>query len=138
MDHLQSILKRSFVSGNFLKNRSISTGATSPTKYKRADYKYEGYRTHNSVGFYTKKLCRTNIDHVVSIKDANASGAHAWNAKTKQLFSNDKKNHVESCVSVNSSKGASTPKEFLQKSSDRIGLDWIGLDWIGLQDSDFL
>ena len=66
------------------------------------------------IGFYTKKKCNTNIDHVVSLKDAYDSGARFWKKSLKKKFANDKNNHVASCSRVNSSKGSSTPKDFLR------------------------
>ena len=68
--------------------------------------------------------CNTNIDHVVSLKDAHVSGAGFWNNSLKVQFANDKDNHVPSCLKVNSSKGASTPLDFLRKSSDGKGMEY--------------
>ena len=36
--------------------------------------------------------CDTNIDHVVSLKDAHDSGAEFWNNSLKVQFANDKDN----------------------------------------------
>jgi hypothetical protein len=65
-----------------------------------------------------------NIDHVVSLKDAHDSGAGFWINSLKKQFANDKTNHVPSCSKVNSSKGASTPLDFLRKSSDGKGMEY--------------
>ena len=93
-------------------------------KYNRKSFKYKSYPTNTNIGFYTKKRCETNIDHVVSLKDAYNSGAKNWNNSLKNKFANDKSNHVPSCRRVNSSKGSSTPTEFLRKSSDGKGMDY--------------
>ena len=45
--------------------------------YDRDLYGYESYPTHTKSGFYTGRSCDTNIDHVVSLKDAHESGAEA-------------------------------------------------------------
>ena len=92
--------------------------------YKRSSFKFNSYSTNTNVGFYTGKTCKTNIDHVVSLKDAFESGAYNWRAPLKKKFSNDKENHVVTCKKVNSSKGSATPKEFLRRSRDKNGLDY--------------
>ena len=51
-------------------------------------------------------------------------GASYWDNNLKQKFANDKLNHVPSCSRVNSSKGASVPKDFLRKSRDGRGLEY--------------
>ena len=93
-------------------------------KYRRSSFKFNSYSTNTDVGFYTGKYCKTNIDHVVSLKDAFDSGAYMWDSKKKENFANDKKNHVPSCYKINSSKGSTTPKGFLRRSSDKKGLDY--------------
>ena len=93
-------------------------------RYDRSLFHYKSYSTNSKIGFYTKKYCKTNIDHVVSLKDAYDSGANKWNNNLKKKFANDKENHVPSCYRINSSKGSSTPKVFLRKSSDNKGLDY--------------
>jgi len=93
-------------------------------KYNRKSFEYKSYPTDTDIGFYTRIKCDTNIDHVVSLKDAHASGASYWDNNLKEKFANDKLNHVPSCSRVNSSKGASVPKDFLRKSRDDIGLEY--------------
>ena len=93
-------------------------------KYDRKSFQYRSYATKSNIGYYTRKICNTNIDHVVSLKDAHDSGAGHWNKSLKQQFANDKLNHVASCPRVNSSKGASVPKDFLIKSRDGKGLEY--------------
>lgn len=92
--------------------------------YERDLYGYESYPANSSKGFYTGQTCDTNIDHVVSLKDAHESGAGRWTITERLTFSNDRLNHVPSCSRVNSSKGSSTPREFFRKSSDGRGLDY--------------
>ena len=93
-------------------------------KYQRSQFGYQSYFINSKVGFYTGKTCDTNIDHVVSLKDAYQSGANKWDFNMRKQFSNDKSNHVPACRRVNSSKGSSTPKHFLRRSNDGIGLDY--------------
>ena len=97
---------------------------TSSEKYNRKSFKYKSYPPDTDIGFYTLSRCDTNIDHVVSLKDAHDSGAYIWNNSLKEKFANDKSNHVPSCSRVNSSKGASTPLYFLKKSSDGRGMEY--------------
>ena len=92
--------------------------------YSRELYAYESYLSKTSIGFYTGKNCTTNIDHVVSLKDAHESGAFAWEPKTKGAFANDKFNHVPACSRINSSKGSSAPRDFLRKSADGKGMEY--------------
>jgi len=96
----------------------------SSKKYNRKLFQYKSYSPDTDIGFYTLSKCDTNIDHVVSLKDAHDSGAGIWNNSLKEKFANDKSNHVPSCSRVNSSKGAATPLNFLRKSSDGRGLEY--------------
>ena len=100
-----------------------------PSPYTRAAFGYRSYTTSTDVGFYTKRTCKTNIDHVVSLKDAHQSGASSWSNEDKSAFANDRTNHVPSCARVNSSKGASTPTDFLRKSRDGKGMDYEIVDF---------
>lgn len=93
-------------------------------KYNRKLFQYKSYPPNTDTGFYTLSRCDTNIDHVVSLKDAHDSGAGFWNNSLKEKFANDKVNHVSSCSKVNSSKGASTPLDFLRKSNDGKGMEY--------------
>ena len=97
---------------------------SAPVEYDRRDYGYRSYASRSNIGFYTGQACDTNIDHVVSLKDAHDSGAWLWPYEDKANFANDRVNHVPSCVKVNSLKGSSTPFEFLRKASDGNGLDY--------------
>ena len=42
-------------------------------KYNRKSFQYKPYPTDTNIGFYTLTRCDTNIDHVVSLKDAHDS-----------------------------------------------------------------
>ena len=93
-------------------------------KYNRNSFHFHSYPTKTDIGYYTKKHCKTNIDHVVSLKDAFDSGAFNWTLEQRKDFANDKENHVPSCYRINSSKGSTTPKDFLRRSNDKKGLDY--------------
>ena len=93
-------------------------------KYNRKSFGYKSYKTSSKIGFYTGEKCDTNIDHVVSLKDAHISGAKKWTSKLKNRFANDKQNHVFSCIKINSSKGSYTPDVFLRRGSDGKGLEY--------------
>ena len=99
-------------------------GCSQEIDYSRDDFGYQSYSTATDIGFYSKKTCKTNIDHVVSLKDAHHSGASSWSNEKKSAFANDRTNHVPSCARVNSSRGASTPSDFLRKSRDGKGMDY--------------
>ena len=93
--------------------------------YSRSDFSYQSYKPNTSIGFYTGQTCSAiDIDHVVSLKDAYDSGGATWSLSKKESFANDKANHVPPCASVNRSKGASVPSEFLRKSNDGKGLEY--------------
>jgi len=92
--------------------------------YDRDLYGFESYPTYAKSGFYTGRSCDTNIDHVVSLKDAHESGASRWTLAERGAFSNYRLNHVPSCKRINSSKGSSTPSDFLRKSSDGRGMEY--------------
>ena len=92
--------------------------------YDRSLYGYKSYPTKIDRGFYTGKKCKTNVDHVVSLKDAHLSGAGRWTRSKRVIFANDRSNHVPTCIRVNSSKGSSTPRDFFRKSSDGKGMEY--------------
>jgi hypothetical protein len=93
--------------------------------YNRSDFNYKSYKPNTSIGFYTGRTCfAIDIDHVVSLKDAYDTGGASWSLSKKQSFANDRANHVPSCASINRSKGASTPSDFLRKSNDGKGLEY--------------
>ena len=93
--------------------------------HKRSEFNYQSYKPSATVGFYTGQACLdVEIDHVVSLRDAYYSGGASWSHDQKRSFANDKDTHRPSCASINRSKGASIPSEFLRKSRDRKGLDY--------------
>jgi hypothetical protein len=99
--------------------------AGSAEGYNRTDFNYQSYKPSTSIGFYTNQSCDLiNIDHIVSLKDAYDSGAAPWSAPEKEVFANDRSNHVPSCGRVNSSKGSAGPKDFLRRSNDGQGLEY--------------
>lgn len=103
----------------------ISQSTYAEDGYSRSDFSYKSYKPKTSVGFYTGQTCSAiDIDHVVSLKDAYDTGGASWSLSKKQAFANDRANHVPACASVNRSKGASTPSEFLRKSNDGKGLEY--------------
>ena len=53
-------------------------------KYSRNAFHFHSYSTNTNIGYYTKKYCKTNIDHVVSLKDAFDSGAFNWTLEQKK------------------------------------------------------
>lgn len=113
--------------GDYHCHRSQSKPVTkvTSTKFIRSDYGFDSYKASTNIGFYTEDTCDSvHIDHVVSLKDAHVSGAMYWSNSLKEDFANDRENHRPACGSVNISKSASTPSEFLRKSQDGRGLDY--------------
>ena len=103
----------------------VATSSLAQDSYNRNSFSYKSYKPNTSIGFYTNQSCNfINVDHVVSLKDAYDSGAASWSASEKEVFANDKSNHVPSCVRVNSSKGSAGPKDFLRRSNDGRGLEY--------------
>ena len=104
---------------------SLITSAVVAGSCNRIDFNYQSYKPSTSIGFYTNQTCDfINIDHIVSFKDAYDSGAASWEASKKEVFANDRSNHVPSCGRVNSSKGSARPKDFLRRSNDGKGLEY--------------
>jgi hypothetical protein len=94
-------------------------------KYDRSEFGYKSYPSYTQIGFYTNEKCEDiDIDHVVSLRDAFDSGAYKWTTSKKEVFANDRFNHVPACSFVNRSKGASLPTDFLRKSQDGKGRDY--------------
>ena len=113
------------VASYFLLLQLVTTTASAQNLYSRSDFSYQSYKPNTSIGFYTGQTCSAiDIDHVVSLKDAYDSGGATWSLSKKESFANDKANHVPPCASVNRSKGASVPSEFLRKSNDGKGLEY--------------
>ena len=92
--------------------------------YDRELYGHRSHPTSQSRGFFTGQSFKTNIDHVVSLKDVHQSGADRWIITKPINFANDRANHVPTCRRVNSSQGSSTPSDFFRKSSDGRGMEY--------------
>lgn len=107
------------------KNSKIQKFQAPNVQFDRALYFFKSYPLATKKGFYTGLDCKTNIDHVVSLRDAHESGGFMWSSKLREEFANDRLNHVAACSEINSSKGASTPSDFIRKSNDGKGLDYI-------------
>ena len=97
---------------------------SSVMRYDRDLYEYDSYQTNVTKGFYTERECKTSIDHIVSLRDAHQSGGGSWEHSQRKDFANDRINHVPSCARINSSKGASLPKDFIRKSNDGRGMEY--------------
>jgi hypothetical protein len=94
-------------------------------KYDRSEFGYKSYPGDTQIGFYTNEKCEDiDIDHVVSLRDAFDSGAYKWSKSEKEVFANDRFNHLPACSYVNRSKGASLPTDFLRKSQDGKARDY--------------
>lgn len=82
-----------------------------------------------AVGAYTGDTqCALHWDHVVSLHDANHSGAQYFTPEQKRAFANDRDNLIPVCAKVNLSKGKSPPADFYRKSTDGKGVEvaWHG------------
>ena len=103
-----------------------AAGIVEPPQYdRRAFGKFEALEYSSVIGFYTGKSCsQIDFDHVVSLKDAWLSGAWQWSMERREAFANDPQNLVQACRSINRSKGASLPKDFIRKAEDGKGLDY--------------
>ena len=109
--------------------------STVPPDYNRVSFAFISYASETSIGYYSGQVCKAiDIDHVVSLADAHASGAALWSNAEKAQFANDRSNHVAACASVNRSKGASTPSDFLRKSNDGTGVEFSFADFCGYVD----
>ena len=53
-----------------------------------------------------------DVDHVVSLAEANESGAWEWDTSQKKMFSQDSMNHLATLACVNRSKGARDTAEW--------------------------
>ena len=98
--------------------------------YDRRSYNFHSYKYPTETrSFYTGSMtCKLTVDHIVSLKDLNISGAHRLSKKEKFIIANDKENHAPSCSRINKSKGSSTPGVFFRKSMDQKGLDFDFLE----------
>jgi hypothetical protein len=71
----------------------------------------------STLGWYTGVTSvATDVDHVVSLKDAYLSGGNSWSADEKRTFANDPSNHVAALPYVNRTlKNSKTPLEFINQ-----------------------
>ena len=69
----------------------------------------------STIGWYTEVTAvATDVDHVVSLKDAYLSGGNSWSADEKRTFANDPSNHVTALPYVNRTlKNSKTPLRFI-------------------------
>jgi hypothetical protein len=69
----------------------------------------------STIGWYTEVIdVATDVDHVVSLKDAYLSGGNMWGSDEKEIFANDPSNHVTALPYVNRTlKNSKTPLEFI-------------------------
>ena len=73
----------------------FSSCVAAANNYDRKDFNYRSYKPNIAIGLYTGKTCDfINIDHIVSLKDAYKSRAASWSDSKKQIFANDRYNHV--------------------------------------------
>lgn len=57
-----------------------------------------------------------DLDHLVSLREADRSGAARWDRARRRAFANDKRNLVVTSASLNRSKGDRDPAEWLPPS----------------------
>jgi len=69
----------------------------------------------STIGWYTGVTAvATDVDHVVSLKDAYLSGGNRWSVDEKRTFANDPFNHVSALPYVNQTlKNSKTPHRFI-------------------------
>jgi len=63
--------------------------------------------------YYSRDI---DLDHVISLSEADRAGAAKWNARQKMIFANDEENLVITDAHNNRSKGDKSPDEWLPKS----------------------
>ena len=100
------------------------------------DARYCTVRSGSWISSYDGKVLTDprgiDIDHVVALKEAWDSGAHAWSADRRRAFANDL-THPDSLVAVsagsNRSKSDKDPAQWLPQRSDqcRYALAWVGV-----------
>ena len=87
-------------------------------KYDRKNWRFNMRKSpfaDDKIGFYTGlKREKTDVDHIVSLKDAFLSGGKFWKSSKKIKFANDSENHVPALEYVNRIlKNWYPPKEFI-------------------------
>tara|TARA_B100000795_G_scaffold51996_1_gene34064 strand:+ start:64 stop:1035 length:972 start_codon:yes stop_codon:yes gene_type:complete len=80
----------------------------------------------STIGWYTGVTAvATDVDHVVSLKDAYLSGGNAWSTDEKRTFANDSSNHAAALPSVNRHmKNSKTPLRFISYMNSVIRSDF--------------
>jgi len=86
--------------------------------YNRDNWSFNSSKSQlssSTLGWYTGvNAVATDVDHVVSLKDAYLSGGNRWSADEKRTFANDPSNHVSALPSVNRHmKNSKTPLRFI-------------------------
>ena len=98
------------------KAKAVNSGASA--SYDRSNWQSQSSGSPVSsfiLGWYTGiNGSATDVDHVVSLKDAYLSGGNRWGADEKRTFANDPSNHVSALPSVNRHmKNSKTPLRFI-------------------------
>jgi hypothetical protein len=73
------------------------------------------YDSYNDTTITTRS--KIDLDHIVSLKDADASGGASWTTFQKFRFANDTTNFQITSGSTNRSKGSKTPLNWSPKSN---------------------
>lgn len=80
-----------------------------------------------------------DIDHMIPLKEAWISGAHAWTTSQREEFANDlgdplretdQSNLFVTPASVNRSKGDRDPAEWMPESSEKARACWYARQWV--------
>ena len=74
----------------------ITSKIDAEDKYNRNSFHFHSYPTKTDIGFYTKKHCKTNIDHVVSLKDAKLGIINMISGKAIQCNIQQSERHMDS------------------------------------------
>ena len=97
--------------------------------YNRKNWKFISKNSpysESTLGFYTQiEADKTDVDHIVALKDAYDSGGKKWHNSTKKLFSNDSENHAPALPYVNRViKNKYTPKIFIIRLKENASFDF--------------
>jgi hypothetical protein len=100
--------------------KSKASNSAISASYNRDNWKFRSSASPVSssvLGWYTGiDGSATEVDHVVSLKDAYLSGGQGWNSSQKRVFANDPFNHVAAVPYVNRTlKNAYVPLKFITK-----------------------
>ena len=104
-------------------------------RYNRKEWNFRGYKFSLAKGYYSQKKCqrvcagskrqKVEADHLVSLRDAHASGGCSWNPQRKKNFANDLQNLVPACGCINAMKSSHPPADFIRLSADKRGIDFL-------------